>query len=182
MKWLLFLQVLGRVDQDWFSEPQYQFAIEPLGLSHSNFVTKQFSCFIPTKVKPQMQTTHPKMIKQIPCLYFIPEKRYWAYEICRDHVVQFHPSNDNEKKYFLGIKSKEIDSKYQNERVVLIWGGGTKCEIIDQNRRVEVEYVCSQEERVINVREKTSCFYSVLVHTPRVCNEIQVPVIKCKLF
>jgi len=58
-------------------------------------------------------------------------------------------------------------------------GGGAWCDLIKKNRRVEVQFQCdpSGGDRVAWIKETSTCSYLMVVHTPKLCNDLAfVPV------
>jgi hypothetical protein len=58
-------------------------------------------------------------------------------------------------------------------------GGGTWCELIKKNRRIEVQFQCdpSGGDRVAWIKETSTCSYLMVIHTPKLCNDLAfVPV------
>ena len=58
-------------------------------------------------------------------------------------------------------------------------GGGTWCELTKKNRRIEVQFQCdpSGGDRIAWIRETSTCSYLMVIHTPKLCNDLAfVPV------
>jgi hypothetical protein len=58
-------------------------------------------------------------------------------------------------------------------------GGGTWCELIKKNRRIEVQFQCdpSGGDRVAWIKETSTCSYLIVIHTPKLCHDLAfVPV------
>lgn len=58
-------------------------------------------------------------------------------------------------------------------------GGGTWCELIKKNRRIEVQFQCdpSGGDRVAWIKETSTCSYLMVIHTPKLCHDLAfVPV------
>jgi hypothetical protein len=58
-------------------------------------------------------------------------------------------------------------------------GGGTWCELIKKNRRIEVQFQCDPQggDKVAWVKETSTCSYLMVIHTAKLCNDLAfVPV------
>jgi len=58
-------------------------------------------------------------------------------------------------------------------------GGGTWCELIKKNRRIEVQFQCDPNggDRIEWIKETTTCSYLMVIHTPKLCHDLAfVPV------
>jgi hypothetical protein len=53
-------------------------------------------------------------------------------------------------------------------------GGGTWCDLIHKNRRIEIQFQCdpSGGDRIAWVKETSTCSYLMVVHTPKLCNDL----------
>ncbi|KAJ3327493.1 hypothetical protein HDU76_011709 [Blyttiomyces sp. JEL0837] len=61
---------------------------------------------------------------------------------------------------------EDVVSVYLKQR----WGGGTPCDVNDAGpRAVEIQYHCSPNEYIQQVRETGSCRYLMIINTPRLC-------------
>ena len=51
---------------------------------------------------------------------------------------------------------------------------GTTCDLTGRDRRVEVQFHCNpaSPDRIQMIRETASCVYLMVVHTPRLCNDV----------
>ena len=57
--------------------------------------------------------------------------------------------------------------------------GGTWCELTKKNRRIEIQFQCdpSGGDRVAWIKETSTCSYLMVIHTPKLCNDLAfVPV------
>lgn len=58
-------------------------------------------------------------------------------------------------------------------------GGGTWCELTKKNRRIEIQFQCDPNsgDRVAWIKEISTCSYLMVIHTPKLCNDLAfVPV------
>ncbi|KAI8907924.1 hypothetical protein EDD86DRAFT_254977 [Gorgonomyces haynaldii] len=184
---MLFQTVLGFVDSDWFSEPQYEIQItneiqgEPI-----DSVNGSLSCLILPPISHTAAQETPKIgavlqrLSSLKCLYAFPG--YWSYEFCHmDQLRQFHQRTQNEPinnkvsdQYLLGSHKKLVSSTIEHKTtrgvqvsyLKQIWGGGTLCDLTEQPR-----YHCKpgNEEYMIPPREISTCRYLVQVYTPVLC-------------
>jgi len=62
------------------------------------------------------------------------------------------------------------DAKYLVQKME----GGTTCDLTGKPRRVEVRYHCNPHvtDRIGHIKEVTTCSYLMVIHTPRLCNDI----------
>ena len=53
-------------------------------------------------------------------------------------------------------------------------GGGTWCDLIRKNRRIEIQFQCdpSGGDRIAWVKETSTCSYLMVIHTPKLCNDL----------
>jgi hypothetical protein len=154
--------------QDYFSDVQYDSIMDQsitlddtvmnIGIGAKG---KDISCIIqePTRLykNPNLDLATASLLK-MPCLFYILESRYWAYEFCPfKHVLQFHPTaNNKDYLYFLGIYTKHISTSIEQGIVdgveeyhlVQIFKDGTKCDLNGQPRQSRIEYYCSNQEKV----------------------------------
>ncbi|KAG4306443.1 hypothetical protein PORY_000431 [Pneumocystis oryctolagi] len=130
------------------------------------------------------------------CIYYL--EGWWTYVLCYNkYVKQFHPldwdgsqkslrilENQSENYYLMGrfntsikkgtsIFSSKIehngDSYYISQRV----GGGTYCNLIQENRHIEIQYICEPDtyDKIVFVAEISTCSYKMIVHTSKLCKE-----------
>ncbi|KAJ3038207.1 Protein OS-9 [Rhizophlyctis rosea] len=123
---------------------------------------------------------------------------WWTYEFCHEsHIRQYHlPASSSTSKsplrpnldYTLARYSADVpptsfigpqphtgpagstyistpDATYLRQ----YWGMGTVCDMTGNERVVEVQFHCCEEEHVSSVREMAVCVYVLSVHTPKVC-------------
>ena len=72
-----------------------------------------------------------------------------------------------------------VDAIGEQRYLVQKMGGGTWCELIKKNRRIEVQFQCdpSGGDRVAWIKETSTCSYLIVIHTPKLCNDLAfVPV------
>lgn len=52
--------------------------------------------------------------------------------------------------------------------------GGTKCDLTGRPRRIEVQFHCnpSKTDHISMIKETASCVYLMVIHTPRLCNDV----------
>ncbi|KAJ1803017.1 Protein OS-9 [Coemansia sp. RSA 2598] len=52
-----------------------------------------------------------------------------------------------------------------------VWGGGTECDLTGKPRQVEIQFHCDPNgpERVALVEEIMTCYYVMVINTPRLC-------------
>lgn len=52
--------------------------------------------------------------------------------------------------------------------------GGTLCDLTGKPRRIEIQYHCSPHvtDRIGWIKEVTTCAYLMVIHTPRLCNDV----------
>ncbi|KAG5519645.1 hypothetical protein PMAC_001800 [Pneumocystis sp. 'macacae'] len=130
------------------------------------------------------------------CIYYL--EGWWIYVLCYNkYAKQFHPldwdgtqkslrilENQSEIYYLLGRFNTSIkegistfsskieyngDSYYISQKV----GGGTYCNFIQENRHVEIQYMCEPDayDKIVFVTEISACSYKIIVHTSRLCKE-----------
>jgi hypothetical protein len=72
-----------------------------------------------------------------------------------------------------------VDAIGEQRYLVQKMGGGAWCDLIKKNRRIEVQFQCdpSGGDRVAWIKETSTCSYLMVVHTPKLCNDLAfVPV------
>jgi hypothetical protein len=72
-----------------------------------------------------------------------------------------------------------VDAIGEQRYLVQKMGGGAWCDLIKKNRRIEVQFQCdpSGGDRVAWIKETSTCTYLMVVHTPKLCNDLAfVPV------
>ncbi|KAK5657197.1 hypothetical protein OQA88_3255 [Cercophora sp. LCS_1] len=69
----------------------------------------------------------------------------------------------------------ELQVKGDQRYLVQRMDGGTICDLTGRPRTIEVQYHCSpgaSRDRIGWVKEVTTCTYLMVVHTPRLCNDV----------
>lgn len=130
------------------------------------------------------------------CIYYL--EGWWTYVFCYNkYAKQFHQTewdgtqrglrmleNQSENYYFLGklnatTKKKEIelpskigyngDSYYISQRM----HGGTYCSLIQDNRHIEIQYICEPDtyDKIVFISEISTCSYKMIIHTSKLCKE-----------
>ncbi|CAG8665872.1 12455_t:CDS:2, partial [Funneliformis caledonium] len=53
------------------------------------------------------------------------------------------------------------------------WSDGTKCDLTGKPRKVEIQFHCNPQSKdgISVVTEMSTCYYLVVIHTPRLCND-----------
>jgi hypothetical protein len=72
-----------------------------------------------------------------------------------------------------------VDAIGEQRYLVQRMGGGAWCDLIKKNRRIEVQFQCdpSGGDRIAWIKETSTCSYLMVVHTPKLCNDVAfVPV------
>ena len=73
-----------------------------------------------------------------------------------------------------GTEVAELQTKTETRYLVQKLGGGTTCDLTGKDRKVEVQFYCSQQssDRIGWIKEVTTCTYLMVVYTPRLCNDV----------
>ncbi|KAL1860634.1 Protein OS-9 [Diaporthe australafricana] len=69
----------------------------------------------------------------------------------------------------------ELQVKGDQRYLVQRMGGGTLCDLTERDRTIEIQYHCnpgSTGDRIGWIKEITTCSYLMLVHTPRLCEDV----------
>lgn len=72
-----------------------------------------------------------------------------------------------------------VDAIGEQRYLVQKMGGGTWCELIKKNRRIEVQFQCDPAggDKVAWIKETSTCSYLMVIHTAKLCNDLAfVPV------
>jgi hypothetical protein len=96
-----------------------------------------------------------------------------AYERHSDAEIYGHPPSQLDE----GLTS--VDAVGEQRYLVQKMGGGTWCELIKRNRKIEVQFQCdpSGGDRIAWIQEISTCNYLLVIHTPKLCNDLAfVPV------
>jgi Glucosidase II beta subunit-like protein len=67
-----------------------------------------------------------------------------------------------------------VDAVGEQRYLVQKMEHGTWCELIKKNRRIEVQFQCdpSGGDRIAWIKETTTCSYLMVIHTPKLCNDL----------
>jgi len=70
--------------------------------------------------------------------------------------------------------STELQTQGETNYLVQKLGGGTVCDLTGQQRRIEVQFHCNPaiQDRITMIKETASCVYLMVIHTPRLCNDV----------
>lgn len=73
-----------------------------------------------------------------------------------------------------------VDAVGEQRYLVQKMSEGTWCELIKKNRKIEVQFQCdpSGGDRVAWIKETSTCSYLMVIHTPRLCNDLAFVPIK----
>ncbi|KAJ3312465.1 Protein OS-9 [Boothiomyces sp. JEL0838] len=187
-----------QIGQDFFSSPQYELVFDYQHQPETtNILTVQNTiCEIPSghvsEVKPLDVNESLALINGMSCLHYIPTSSFWGYEFCIDkHLRQYHPAAKvvtKDNQFTLGLpENQKASIKYNQEYYIqLEWDHGTICDLSQKPRRSNINLYCGTFEKIKSIREVSTCFYELIVTTPKLCKkpfipETDVPKIKCKL-
>jgi Glucosidase II beta subunit-like protein len=96
-----------------------------------------------------------------------------AYERHQDTEIYGQPPSQLDE----GLTS--VDALGEQRYLVQKMGGGTWCDLIKKNRRIEVQFQCDPNggDRIEWIKETTTCSYLMVIHTAKLCNDLAfVPV------
>ena len=67
-----------------------------------------------------------------------------------------------------------VDAIGEQRYLVQKMEGGTWCELIKRNRRIEIQFQCdpSGGDRIAWIKETTTCSYLMVIRTPKLCNDL----------
>lgn len=70
--------------------------------------------------------------------------------------------------------STQLQTQGETNFLVQKLDGGTICDLTGQQRRIDVQFHCSPtaQDRISIIKETASCVYLMVIHTPRLCNDI----------
>jgi hypothetical protein len=73
-----------------------------------------------------------------------------------------------------------VDTMGEQRYLVQRLGGGTWCDLIKKNRKIEVQFQCdpSGADRIDWIKETSTCSYLIVVHTPKLCNDLAFTPVK----
>ena len=68
----------------------------------------------------------------------------------------------------------ELQTKGGTRYLVQRLTGGTQCDLTGKDRKVEVQFHCHPQstDRIGWIKELTTCSYLMVIHTPRLCNDV----------
>lgn len=134
------------------------------------------------------------------CLYWM--SGWWTYKFCySDVITQFHalpptpgtaiwpPREDHAAGVFLlgkratseSLKEKraaqdlaKFKTNGESKSLVMNYEKGSYCPIIGAERKTEVQFQCAPtvNDRILFVKEVTSCQYLVVIQTARLCHDV----------
>jgi len=72
------------------------------------------------------------------------------------------------------IPPTELQTQGETNYLVQKLAGGTVCDLTGQHRRIEVQFHCNpaNQDRINMIKETASCVYLMVIHTPRLCNDV----------
>lgn len=70
--------------------------------------------------------------------------------------------------------SAELQTRGETNFLVQKLGGGTTCDLTGVERRIEVQFHCNpgSPDRISMIKETAACVYLMVIHTPRLCNDV----------
>lgn len=70
--------------------------------------------------------------------------------------------------------STHLQTRGESNFLVQKLGGGTVCDLTGEPRQIEVQYHCNPNfgDRINMIKETSTCAYLMVIHTPRLCNEV----------
>ncbi|ROW16979.1 hypothetical protein VPNG_01316 [Cytospora leucostoma] len=83
--------------------------------------------------------------------------------------------NDQRRTEFRTPPNSELQVKGDQRYLVQRLEGGTVCDLTGRERTIEVQYHCnpgSTGDRIGWIKEITTCSYLMLIHTPRLCEDV----------
>ncbi len=68
----------------------------------------------------------------------------------------------------------ELQTRAETSYLVQKLGGGTACDLTGKERKVEVQFHCHPQstDRIAWIKETATCAYLMIIHTPRLCNDV----------
>ena len=68
----------------------------------------------------------------------------------------------------------EVQTRADTSYLVQRLGGGTPCDLTGKERKVEVQFHCHLQstDRIGWIKETATCAYLMIIHTPRLCNDV----------
>ncbi|ROW04096.1 hypothetical protein VSDG_00962 [Cytospora chrysosperma] len=83
--------------------------------------------------------------------------------------------NGQRQKEFQTPPNSELQVKGDQRYLVQRMEGGTLCDLTGRERTIEIQYHCnpgSTGDRIGWIKEITTCSYLMLIHTPRLCEDV----------
>lgn len=83
--------------------------------------------------------------------------------------------NDQRQTEFRTPPNSELQVKGDQRYLVQRLEGGTVCDLTGRERTIEIQYHCnpgSTGDRIGWIKEITTCSYLMLIHTPRLCEDV----------
>ena len=70
--------------------------------------------------------------------------------------------------------STQLQTRGESNFLVQKLRGGTKCDLTGDDRQIEVQYHCNPNsgDRISLIKEVATCSYLMVIHTPRLCNDV----------
>ena len=75
---------------------------------------------------------------------------------------------------FAGSSEGQYQTRGESNYLVEKLGGGTTCDLTGEPRQVEIQYHCNPNfgDKIHMIKETATCSYLMVIHTPRLCNEV----------
>lgn len=67
-----------------------------------------------------------------------------------------------------------LQTRGSTSYLVQTLSGGTRCDLTGRPRRIEVQFHCNpaKTDHISMIKETASCVYLMVIHTPRLCNDV----------
>lgn len=88
---------------------------------------------------------------------------------------ELQTDTSNQQTEFKPPPNTELQVKGDQRYLVQRLAGGTICDLTERERTIEIQYHCnpgSTIDRIGWIKEITTCSYLMLVHTPRLCEDV----------
>lgn len=99
-----------------------------------------------------------------------------SYVLGRVHDQDSDPTqpSDLDRTPSSQIEGVEVQSHGDINYLVQRLGDGTICDLTGEQRQVEIQFYCypGSQDRIHLIKETSSCMYLMIVHTPRLCNDL----------
>lgn len=109
----------------------------------------------------------------------VPDENSQEYVLGRVHAPksqqQSQKGASEEETKSLAPPNSELQVKGDQRYLVQRLDGGTICDLTNRPRTIEVQYHCNPNalgDRISYIKEVTTCTYLMVVHTPRLCEEV----------